>query len=56
MSTPIMKPRPFLLDPQRQENFEDKINEMVMTSFDAKCRFFERSTSDIARAARLITE
>lgn len=54
MSTPIMKPRPFLLDPQRQENFEDKINEMVMTSFDAKCRFFERSTSDIARAARMI--
>jgi len=43
-------------EPQREESFEDKINEMVMAGFDAKCRFFERSTSDVARAARVIIQ
>ena len=35
---------------------EEKINEMVMAAFDAKCRFFERATEDVARAARLIVQ
>jgi D-sedoheptulose 7-phosphate isomerase len=49
-----MKRMPFPREPQREESFEDKVNELVMASFDVKCRFFERSTADIARAARLL--
>jgi D-sedoheptulose 7-phosphate isomerase len=55
MSTPIRRAVP-PSRPQREENFEERINEMVMASFDAKCRFFERATADVALAARMIIE
>ena len=38
------------------DDFEEQINAAVMEAFEAKCRFFERATADVARAARLIIE
>jgi D-sedoheptulose 7-phosphate isomerase len=56
MSTPIAKAVSLPRELEREQNFEDRINEMVMAAFDAKCRFFERATADIARAARMIIQ
>src|SRR5262249_47768823 len=38
------------------QNFEEKIRAMAVESLDAKRRFFEQSSRDIARAARMIIE
>jgi D-sedoheptulose 7-phosphate isomerase len=51
-----MRPLVPIREPQREERFEEKINEIVMAAFDTKCRFFERATQDVARAARLIIQ
>src|SRR5262245_35986197 len=38
------------------QNFEEKIRAMSAESLDAKRRFFERSSRDVARAAQMIIE
>ncbi|HKQ78834.1 MAG TPA: D-sedoheptulose 7-phosphate isomerase [Blastocatellia bacterium] len=38
------------------QNFEEKIHAMAVESLDAKRRFFEQSSRDVARAAQLIVE
>ncbi|HEU0178969.1 MAG TPA: D-sedoheptulose 7-phosphate isomerase [Blastocatellia bacterium] len=38
------------------QDFEEKIRAMAAESLDAKRRFFEQSSQDVARAARLIIE
>ncbi|MGH9766016.1 MAG: D-sedoheptulose-7-phosphate isomerase [Blastocatellia bacterium] len=38
------------------QNFEEKIREMANDSLDAKRRFFEQSSRDVARAAQMIIE
>jgi D-sedoheptulose 7-phosphate isomerase len=38
------------------QNFEEKIRAMAVESLDAKRRFFEQSSRDVARAARMIIE
>src|SRR5262249_57517556 len=38
------------------QNFEEKIRAMAAESLDAKRRFFERSSLEVARAAQMIVE
>jgi D-sedoheptulose 7-phosphate isomerase len=38
------------------DNFEEKIRSMAADSLDAKRRFFEQSTGDVARAAQMIVD
>ncbi len=50
MIKPLGEAEPSLRD------FEEKIRAMAADSLDAKRRFFERSSHDVARAARMIVE
>ncbi|MGE0132376.1 MAG: SIS domain-containing protein [Blastocatellales bacterium] len=50
MTTPTAEAKPAL------QNFEDKIRAMAGESLDAKRRFFEQASHDVARAAQMIIE
>jgi D-sedoheptulose 7-phosphate isomerase len=50
MTTPTVEAEPAL------QNFEEKIRAMASESLDAKRRFFDQSSQDVARAARMIIE
>ncbi len=50
MTTPTVEAEPAL------QNFEEKIRAMAGESLDAKRRFFDQSSRDVARAARMIIE
>jgi len=50
MTTPTAEAKPAL------QNFEEKIRAMADDSLDAKRRFFDQSSQDVARAAQMIIE
>ncbi|MCG3159314.1 MAG: Phosphoheptose isomerase [Acidobacteria bacterium] len=50
MTTPTAEAKPAL------QNFEEKIRAMAGESLEAKRRFFDESSKDVARAARMVIE